>query len=396
MISSWLFSDKAEKVVAVFDVGSSSVGSALIRTGKGKPEIIYANRTPIPFQTDIEPEKFTKSLLTTLVEAALDLKTVGLMRLKNTKNAAVYETSVVFGSPWSASQNIPVHLEKDRPFVVTKELLDSAVEKETKRLKEVSGENEQPVLIERHAVGVALNGYHFIDPYGKKTTSADINTFVSFIPKSLESKVQEVIQGAFPSARMHAHSFPMVFFSGIRDLYHDIGSALLVEVRGEMTDISVMTNGALSENMSFPVGEHTLIRMLTENSTRMPAEERSRIRLYLEGRTREPVSEALGKQLASLSETFALSFKSALQGVIEHSPVPQDIILISEGESGEWFKTELSKLDMSDLVLGAKSPRVNFVTNAELENAYTASLEVRADPFIILSSIFVDKFFALQ
>lgn len=396
MISSWLFSEKTAKVVAVFDIGSSSIGSALILTGGGKPEIVYANRIAIPFQTDIEPEKLTKSLLLTLVDAALDLKTVGLMRLRDKKVSAVYEANVVFASPWSASQNIPVHIKKDKPFVVTKELLDAAVEAETARLKVDAPDSDMPVLIEKHAVGVALNGYHFLDPYGKKTTSADINTFVSFIPKSLEEKVKEVIQGTFPGARMHAHSFPMVFFSGIRDIYQDIGSALLVEVRGEITDISIMANGALSENMSFPVGEHTLLRMLTENSARMPEEEKSRLRLYLEGRVKEPVSDALEKQLASLSGIFEMSFKKSLQESVERSTIPQDLILASEGESGPWFASELEKIDMSDLVLGAKTPKVHSLTASELTNAYTASSEVRPDPFIILSAMFVDKFFSIQ
>lgn len=393
MISSWLFPNNAPRAVAVFDIGSSSIGTALVLVGNGLPEILYGNRTPIPFQKDLEIERFTKATLTALMDAALDLQSVGLLRMQGRGVRHVSDTCVIFASPWSESRSTNIELQKEKPFSITKELVDTTVQAEADKFNEAdTGGAPKPILIERHAVGITLNGYRFDNPYGKKTKSVSIRSFLSFIPSDLEAKAREIITGAIPGARMIAHSFGMVLFSGTRDIHQDIEAALLIDIRGEMTDISLMRNGILETTVSFPIGERTLMRMLFESgSTRMPEEEHSRLRMYLEGRAGEQLTGSLAAELASASGVFEMSLKKTLEPLVASGMLPSQAVIVTEGDVGPWFQELIANLDMSALILGGGSLQVYPLTSDSLKNTTVAGGNVKPDPFLMLDAVFVDK-----
>lgn len=382
-----LFGTKsASHAVAIFDLGSGSVGSALVAMSEGKPHLIYTNRIPIPFQKNLDPEKFTKALLTVLMDSALDLKTVGGMRLKEHGLSHVTEASAVFASPWSVSEGITMRIKRDKEFTITKELIEDTVKAEAEKYA-TEREGELPALIERHAVGVLVNGYQFDDPYGKKTLATDISAFISFIPSALEKSARDIIQGALPSARIHAHSFPMALFSVSRFVFPELQHALLIDVRAEITDISVMCHGILSNTVSFPIGEHTILRMLGEGTS---ADE-SKLRLYMEGKANGTVSDGIEKKLAELKVLFTDAFKSALEPIAITRPLPEDVVLTGEGISASWFAETIGALNMKELMLGGGLLRTHLIDSSNLENAHTKGSEVRSDTLLTLESVFLDS-----
>jgi hypothetical protein len=71
----WLFPHS--KAVAVFDIGSASVGVAIaVRTENGV-RMPWSARLPYGYQKDLDYERFVKAMLTTLLEAGMKLTSEG-------------------------------------------------------------------------------------------------------------------------------------------------------------------------------------------------------------------------------------------------------------------------------------------------------------------------------
>jgi hypothetical protein len=97
-----------------------------------------------------------------------------------------------------------------------------------------------------------------------------------------------------------------------------------------------------------------------------------------------------------MGEMFEKSFKQTLSKATETTAIPEDMVLIAEGESMPWFADRLGNMNMADLILGGGKPRVRPINIAQLENTYRAEPEVRLEPPLVLDSLFVEKFLSIE
>ena len=112
--------------VVLFDIGSGSVGAALVVFGKDdKPTILHSVRAPITFQKEIRPDLFIKRMLHSLESVALELEQKGIAKLGRGifGKKHIGEILCVFSSPWYTSQTKILTYERKKPFMVDSRLI---------------------------------------------------------------------------------------------------------------------------------------------------------------------------------------------------------------------------------------------------------------------------------
>ena len=230
--------NKKEELVLVFDIGSSSVGGALFEAQKtGIPKIIYSIREPIILEKNVSFDRFFSLTLKSLeiVTNKISMKGFG----------APKKVFCILSSPWYASQTRIIDLKKNTPFIFSSKLADSLIEKEIKIfeeecLKKYVHTNSKVMPIELKNMQIMLNGYVVSKPLNQKATELEMTIFISMSGEQILEKFKEAIGKHFYSQNIKFASFAVASFAVARDLFVNQDSFLLIDIGGEVTDISMI------------------------------------------------------------------------------------------------------------------------------------------------------------
>src|SRR3990167_8616973 len=160
---SFLKNSRESTVIAVFDIGSASVGGALISFHAGeKPKIIWSARESMVFQNDLNFGRFLSSMLETL-------------------------------------EKVLIKMKQDKEFAVSKRVVEDLVAREIESFKVLNigkykrmGEEDVEIM-ETHTVQVKLNGYITDNPYGMRAKNLEMSLYISMAPKRVLSSVKSRI-----------------------------------------------------------------------------------------------------------------------------------------------------------------------------------------------------------
>ena len=249
---------KKNKLVLAFDVGSSSVGGTLFYvSSSGIPRIILAVRELIPFQESFSVGKFLSSAMRSLEMVAGKIHKTALGRPE-----AIF---CVLSSPWHVSQTRVIRLEKNTPFVFTSKLADDLIQKEIvlfeeEYLKKYRDAKSPVRSIEFKNIKTMLNGYETSNPINQKTKELEMTVFISISPEQVLKKMEKMIKKYFHHDEVKFSSFSLASFAVVRDIYAHNEDFLLIDIGGEMTDISMVKKNTLRESISFPLGSNFIAR----------------------------------------------------------------------------------------------------------------------------------------
>src|SRR3989344_1485477 len=318
-------SDEAPDLVLVYDIGSSTVAAALVSFEQdNKPFVHYSVRKPISFRSTIDSDKLLFDKKNTLKAVTDDVVRIGLGRFKLGKSTArIREIHCVFASPWFISKTAVVKMEKKESFTIIETVLASLVGTEEERFKKgfTGGENGsgEITVIERKIVQTKLNGYEVSDIYTKPAKSLELSIFLSGVEARVADHVRSVLHPAFGFRKLHFHSFPLAAFAISRDLFHDAADFLIADVRGEMTDVSLVEKNNLLETISFPLGNNFLLRKIGEALGSPPEVTVSFLDVYLRGKADGKMKTNIENVLKQAEYDWRSIFKSALSDLSTRS-----------------------------------------------------------------------------
>src|SRR3989344_8219606 len=113
------FRNLEETLVIILDIGSASVGGALVLFNKTTaPFVVYTVRREIKFHQKIDFERFILSTKDTLDEVIGYLQKEGLfyLKLKGRSHLTPEAVHCIFGAPWYASQVRTLHVSREKPI----------------------------------------------------------------------------------------------------------------------------------------------------------------------------------------------------------------------------------------------------------------------------------------
>ena len=387
-----LFSFSSSKEVSlIVDIGSSSVGASLVSIPKidtEPPTIIGSIRTPLEFQEKLRFDRFISLMLDALEIAISNL-------IKNYK-VEPKKIHCFVASPWYASRVRKAILKRDKDFVFDEEILKNILTEETKLFEkeEVATYErlkEQTFFLEKKVIDVMLNGYHVDNPIGVTTKSAELTLFLSIAPEYIIKKIEERIKKIIPSKIPSFHTFLLPFFLAIRDIFKDKKDFILMDIGGEITDITLIKNSVIKESISFPLGRNFIFRRGSEVLKKPREEIRSLLALGSQGKLDQNIKEKLLRSLLPVKQEWLSMLHESLSTLATRGIIPNDIFLATDSDVIKWFTDAITSEEYVQYHLSTDKFIVTPV-NMPIISKHILFDTIDRDQFMALEAIYLGKY----
>ncbi len=382
--------EKNEELALVFDVGSSSVGGVLFYMQKdGVPKIIYTIREPIKIEEEVNIDRFLFLTIQSLKVVAGKICLAGM--------GAPTRIFCVISAPWYASQTRTIRLEKNVPFLFTTKLADSLIEKEVGIFEDeylIKGAHAMNKIrpIELKNMKTVLNGYATNNPYNQKATSLEMMIFISMSQEHFLSKIEEVINQHYPGRKITFSSFVIASFTVARDMFINQESFLLINIGGEVTDISMIKKDILRESISFPMGKNFIIRGVAESLHITLEEAKSFVSLYKDGHMEDAMRTKLEPVISKLRADWLTTFQESISNLTNDISIPATIFITIDQDLLDFFSEIIKTEQFSQYTLTESKFRIIFLGTEALHGIAIFEGNINRDPFLIIESIYINRF----
>lgn len=387
--------------VSIFDIGSGSIGSALVRFEKGKVlNIVWSKRMSVTFKETTNTERLMKSMLATLLDMALQFQMQAIPMIANSKEKTknIDDVFFVFSPPWYTMRSKVFNiLPKDGTDVVTitEQFVKNLIVEEEKDFKDSLGMGSAGLgykIIEEHIVQSKINGYSVLSPYGIDGKQAQIDLVLSAIPTPLYENVLDISKQLQKRERLSLSSFALSSFLIIRDIFHDYDNFLMVDINAEVVDISIVRKGTLVETTSFKLGRNFIVRQISEKLNTVPEEALSLLRIYFDGHIDENQKTRIKDALDDIQVMWLTRFKEALKEISAEVPMSKNIFLTADNDFVGWFKDTIDSGTYDDLSFSDKLFNIIVLDDGSLEKycAYN-KLTAKLDPFLAIEALYYQK-----
>lgn len=326
---------KRHRYGLVIDIGSSSVGVAIIdsKPGEALPRIVYSHRVNMRIsKNNTGPAERLRQMREALFSASLTVSKDGLSALASLNpKAKITKIFLVCASPWAYTLSRDVSYEDDVDFKVTPDLIndlaksaeheiESALEEPSAVLK---GEFE---IVERATVDVRINGYSVHNPFDLVGKSLSLSHITGFILKDIISAVYEVRDKIFTDTDIQAHTAMLVSYCVFRDLFPKTANLTIVSVGGENTEVGLIEKGILIETQSVLYGSNTLVREISDETNETPEHIFTMLRAYAEKKLHEDAHGDVEKATQIYNEKLNELFT----GIFSRRGIPRTIIVTAD------------------------------------------------------------------
>lgn len=304
-----LFGGARKKPLVLIDINAGSVGGAYaIYDETSAPLVAYATRQPIDIRAD-EPHE--KAMIRALSAVAQDLITRGapvLMRLTGSGRASTVLVSV--DAPWQETKIRAEGFERTSPFVFTKAMLATALEK-------TSVTPAGKTLADESIIGTVLNGYETHVPFGRKVHRATVLVLTSFIPIEVSDSIVDALRGAFHTRNILSIAGTSLRYQALRALFPHERSALLFDAIGPCLSIALVRKGLLVETADITKG-------IAERDT----------------------------------STWVEEVRTNLTNFAKQFPLPRTIFLLSQEDDAPYLEGALTAASLTSLWLSDQPPKI--------------------------------------
>lgn len=387
-----IFSDnkKKDELILVFNIGSSSVGGAFFfAPSSGIPKIIFSVREPVVIEEKVEIERFLSLTLKSLEVVADKIYRAGL--------GAPSKIFCVLSSPWYVSETRIISLEKNMPFLFTEKLADSLIQKEISRfgeehMEKYANTGHSVRIIELKNIKIMLNGYETGKPLNQRTKELEMTVFISMSGEQVLRKIEETIGRHFRSAPIKFSSFVMASFAVVRDIYAEQENFLLVDIGGEVTDISMIKKNVIRESISFPLGRNFLTRGAAAILSCSLDEANSMISLFKDGHAEASLARKLTPVMDQLRTEWLKKFQESLANLSHDISIPSTIYIVIDKDLADFFSDTIKNEQFNQYALSELKFKVIFLSAAILHGVAIFEEPVIREPFLIIDSIYINRF----
>ncbi len=379
---------KKEKSVIILDIGSASIGGAIVLIKKNSPPVVlYSVRKQIKMKDDVNFSRFLSLMSDTLESVLSELSKVSKVSTKR--------TFCILSSPWYTSMTHFIKIEKKIPFIVTHKMIDTLIDKEVsvissdivKGKKIVGG---VPRVIDVQNIQTKLNGYETGNPYNKKTKLVEVTLFVSIGSEKTIKLIEDKVLRIFHN-NIEFSSFSLASFVAIRDIFNE-SNFLSIDITGEVTDVSMVKNNVLIKNTAFPLGRNFLIRRIASGFNTTVEEASSLFSMFNAGKNDPLTSDKLNKILTEAKKEWIASFAEVLHLFSRDFSIPYSVFITADNDVQEWFKSAINEENFGQFTLVNNEFEIKIL-NEKLMSKFCSikSDDISKDPFIMLEAMFTER-----
>jgi hypothetical protein len=362
------------KLMLVFNIESSNVGGALFWTqDSGVPKIIFSTTESILLQEKINIDRFLVLTMQALDVVAEKIYKMGL--------GTPEDIFCVLSSPWHISQTRIINFKRNTPFIFTAKLAESLVQKEIhlfeeEYLSKVTNINALNRAFEFKNIKTILNGYETSEPLNKKINELEMTIFISMGEELVLNKIENTIGKYFHFNQIRFSSFNLSFFTVVRDMYIEQEDFLLLDIDGEVTNISMVKKNVLRESITFPLGRNFLVREIASGLKCTLNEASSLFSLFKNKHTEKSVTQKMTLILDQIKTKWLESFQESLSNLSSDISIPSTIYMVTERSSAEFFSQIIESEQYNQYALTESRFKIIFLDL----------------PSLIIDSIYINRF----
>lgn len=328
----------------IVDIGSGSLAASIVLSNRAQklPEILYTYREFMPIKSTNTPVAHARAMRHALFSAMSALEQKGMRVLqKHSRSMRVKRILVSCTAPWSEVATQILHFAQDTPFVVTRRMIDEMIlhaystEGEYAKILEDAGRH----IVEKAIINTALNGYSVHDPYGKEASEIAVAYLRGLVSTPILTALEYVKKQIRADIDVRVHTTALILYCALRDLYPNTIHALIVNISGEATELSLMQDNILYESVVAPYGMNSLIRDVAESCKTIPEEARGYLRAYKQN----ALTKAQERALAEGQKRFTSSLETALVELTARYVLPRTIFLILDQNMEPFFTDMIQK-----------------------------------------------------
>jgi len=387
-----IFSKSKNKLTLVFNIGSSNVGGALFWSqDSGIPKIIFSDIEPIPIQEKIEVDRFLLSTMQALDIVAGRIQKAGL--------GAPEDIFCVLSSPWHVSQTRIINLKKNAPFVFTTKLAEDLIKKEVSLFEEENLAKQINPLggvfnrtIELKNIKTILNGYETSEPINKKTKELEMSVFISIGEEKVLKNIEDTIKKYFHFNQLKFSSFTLASFTVVRDMPIQKENFLLLDIEGEVTNISMVKKNILRESMTFPLGRNFLTRGVASSLKHSLNEASSLFSLWVDGHAEEKMTKKLSLTIEKLRDEWLKSFQESLANLSNDISIPATIFLTTDKNWADFFCQTIKAEQFNQYTLTESKFEIVFLDVPTFFGLAVFEENAIRESSLIIDAIYINRF----
>lgn len=381
-----------EILTLLVDIGSSSVGCALVKIEKGMaPHILATVRENIPFQESLSSAKFLLAMNHALERA---LKTIQLKHpsLHSRREVFISHIFCTLASPWFILKSRNIRISRPEAFEVTEHVLGGFLDEDIARLKEELKETLPPkdmVIIEKKIIQIKLNGYDIKNPYGQTTSRLEAVMTVGVSSAKVVESIKRKLGQFFHTTSVHFGAFPVAAFSAVRDIFPMEKNFLFLDITGEATDVSLVANDLLVGAMSFSRGRNFFIREISTQFHTIHEEAATLFAMFLRNELPSAKQALVGAAVARAEREWLTRFEKVVTTFAGNGALPLRVFFTTDADIAALFSRLVSKAK-TDLFL-SDSLEVQYLDQLIVSKFVSFEAEVVRDPFIVVEALLAEK-----
>jgi hypothetical protein len=266
-----LFSSTRGESLILIDISAGAVAGAYAHYKKdSQPALLFTRRLPIEVR---EGEPHEDAMLRALQLLGSVLVRDGApVLVRHTGSGSADTILISVDAPWQETKVRTELFERTTPFVFTKDMVKTALEK-------TSVVTPGKLLVDESIIGTELNGYETRDPYGKKVRRATVIVLTSLIDEKVSQSIVSTLRSLFHTSNILSIAGSSLRYQAIRTVFPHEKNALILDAIGSLLSISLVRKGFLvavtemSENISarhIDVWAQKVVSEFTELAKRFP------------------------------------------------------------------------------------------------------------------------------
>lgn len=236
-----------------------------------------------------------------------------------------------------------------------------------------------------------LNGYPVSIASNQKAKEVEITIFISMSTKEVLEKMKEVIGKHFYLSELKFHSFSLASFSIVRDLFAHQDDFLLIDIGGEITDISMIKKDLICSSISFSLGKNFLIRGISSVLDCSLTEASSYISMYRDGHIEEKSFKKIEPVIKKLRNEWLSKFQEALVNISNDISIPSTIFLTVDEDMSNFFMETIKSEQFNQYTLTESKFKVIFLGTQILTNLISFKENTKRDSFIMIDVIYLNR-----
>ena len=391
-------SDKDELSI-LLDIGNGCINGALCLFSKtNKPKIFYTIKMPFTVKEQVSSAKLLTDM-NSLLDKTITSITKNSARISQLKNKAIHRVMISVSSPWFSMNTKKLVLNQEQPFLITKNFLDAIIDKEEDmfetKLSENNGKKSDFVIIEKSIIHTMINGYPVSNIIGKKTKNLEAYLSLSIVDRKVVDKIYGIIlkNTHVPKESITIHTFPILSFITIRDIFSHSSSFVIMDITAEVTDITLVENEVVLRSVSVPSGRNFIIRQIAKKFEVTTEIAESDLHLYSNDRLDPKMAKDMEDILVSIEKEWAIYLENGLEELSLGAKLPGIVYLTVDDDVSDIYKNFLTFSKTDTTADFRKGLNVIHINNEVLSGFFEKINTITVNEFIAILTIFYNKLF---